>query len=83
MPNIATLGDMLEHCPQLEFLRIYYDGYKHSGYGMGDLVKALNNLPVLESVQFYKVPLYRRDGVLLYRHLIKKKSVRSILMVDT
>jgi hypothetical protein len=47
---------------------------------MGDLVKSLNKLPVFESVQ---VPFYQCNALLLYRNLMKKKLVRSILMVDT
>jgi hypothetical protein len=83
MARFTTVGEMLKHCPQLKFLRIFYDGCKYSGHGIGHLVKSLNKLPVLEAVQFYNVPLYQCDGVLLYHHLIKKKSVRSILMVGT
>jgi hypothetical protein len=52
-------------------------------YGMGDLVKSLNKLPLFESVQFIAVPLYQRNALLLYHNLMKKKLVRSILMVDT
>jgi hypothetical protein len=50
---------------------------------MAALVKSGSNLPVLELVQFIKVALYRRDALLLYICLMKKKLVRSILMVDT
>jgi hypothetical protein len=85
MERLATVpvGEMMEHCPQLNFLRIHYDGSNHSGYGMGDLVKSLNKLPALESLQFISVPLYQRNALLLSHNLMKIKLVRSILMVDS
>jgi hypothetical protein len=46
-------------------------------------VKSLSGLPVLESVKLVGVGLYRRDALLLYIRLMKKKSVKSIAMVGT
>jgi hypothetical protein len=80
LTHLAMVGEMLQHCPQLKILITFYDGCKMAGYGMGDLVKSLNKLPVLESVQFYTVPLCPRDGIILYPMLMKKNLVRSILM---
>jgi hypothetical protein len=84
IPRLVMVGEMMQHCPQLKFLSICYYGCGYGGHGIRKLVEYLNNCPVLESVQFYNVPLYSRDAILLYHHLIKnKKLVRSILMVGT
>jgi hypothetical protein len=84
IPHLGMVGKMMQHCPQLKFLSIHYYGCGYLGHGIGKLVEYLKNCTVLESVQFYNVPFYPCDGVLLYHHLIKnKKLVRSILMVGT
>jgi hypothetical protein len=80
---------MMEHCAQLKILRIDYEGSKISimicmQAGMGHLLESLNKLPLLESVLFYQVPLYRnRDAILFKRNLMEKNSVKNITMVGT
>jgi hypothetical protein len=74
---------MITHCQNVKYLRIFYNGCQAYGYGMDTLVNSLSNLPVLESVQLLKVALTRRNALRLYIRVMKKKSVRSILMVGT
>jgi ankyrin repeat protein len=89
IPRFRMMGEMMEHCAQLKFLRIDYEGSKISimicmQAGMGHLLESLNKLPLLESVLFYQVPLYRnRDAILFKRNLMEKNSVRNITMVGT
>jgi hypothetical protein len=75
--------EMITHCQNIKYLRIAYDGCQAEGYGMDTLVKSLSNLPVLELVQLFRVALTRRNALLFYIRVMKKKSGRSMLMVGT
>jgi hypothetical protein len=74
---------MMKHCQNVKYLTISFDGWTAYGNGIGALVKSLSDLPVLESVKLVRVGLHRREALLLYICLIKKKSVKSIVMVGT
>jgi hypothetical protein len=84
MRSLVPVAEIINHCQHLKFFTIYNDGYGQTGRGMGAVMKSLSNLPVLESVQFIKVNLIQRGyPSLLYIRLMKKKSLKSILMVGT
>lgn len=82
--DLSPIGDLLQHCPHLECVKIAYDGYYHSGgYGIGAVIRVLQNFPLLEDVAFSGVQLGRGSGSNLYVRLFRKKSMRWIWMTDT
>jgi hypothetical protein len=81
--SFDPVAEMMKHCPNVNFLTISVDGWTPYGSGTVVLVRSLSDLPVSESVKLERWGLHRRESLLLYVHLMKKKSVKSIAMVGT
>jgi hypothetical protein len=82
--SVNHVEEMLKYCPKLKYLTICFNGRTPNvRNGTVALVRSLSDLPFLESLRLEKWNLYRREALLLFIHLMKKKSLRSIAMVRT
>jgi hypothetical protein len=82
--DLRTVGHVLTNFPHVKSVKIASHGEALSdGYGMHDVSILLNKLPLLESVEFRNVHIYRGDARQFYLGIMKKNSMRRIVMYDT
>jgi hypothetical protein len=82
--SVDHVAEMLKYCHNLQHLNICYDGWTPNlRNGTVALVRSLSDIPFLELIRLEKGNLYRKEALLLFIGLMKKKSLKSIAMVRT
>jgi hypothetical protein len=83
MPDFGRVGALLRHCPQLKSVFFAYDGPAERGHSMYALMRPLKWHPTLEAVEFVRAPMFSKDCGALYNAIMKKPSMKEIVMIDT